>query len=171
MIDPTLSRQQAQVRLDMSRQQAWEIMRDLGIAQHYVPGIVRTDWMSEQREGVGAVRRVFNKQERWVEERVVEWNPERGVVLALFDADLRQGPAPFAEAFFHYELADIGEESAAQSQPCCLCRLSLYYRMRWGTAGRLLGLAMTPLFILGQRTIAARLRKYYQQRAAGSGEG
>ena len=46
----------AQVVLDMPRGKAWDKLRDISLAHNYVPGIVRTQIVSEQREGVWASR-------------------------------------------------------------------------------------------------------------------
>ena len=53
-----MSSAQASTELAMPRDRAWEILRDLGIAHRYVPGLVRTEIRSAQTQGVGATRRV-----------------------------------------------------------------------------------------------------------------
>ena len=43
-------------RIDVSRARAWKLLRNLELADRYVPGVSDCTITSEQREGVGASR-------------------------------------------------------------------------------------------------------------------
>ena len=56
------------VTFDMPRAQAWERLRDLTLAHRYVPGLTKTELHAGPREGVGASRRVYQGERRWLDE-------------------------------------------------------------------------------------------------------
>jgi hypothetical protein len=95
------------VTLDMPRAQAWQKLRDLSLAHRYVPGLIRTELHAGPREGVGASRRVFQGETRWIDETVTEWQDGTGFVIRLH-RETQGAPAPFAAATFRYWLEDEG---------------------------------------------------------------
>ena len=68
----------ADVIIDMPRAQAWETLSDISLAHHYVPGIVRTEIVSEQAMGVGASRYVYRNAKSYIQETVEEWRDGEG---------------------------------------------------------------------------------------------
>ena len=127
-----MSTVEASTELAMPRARAWEILRDLGIAHRYVPGLVRTEIRSMQTQGVGATRRVYRAKGEGLDETVVDWVDGHGFLLRLHKPD-GTAPAPFAAASFRYRLDDVpGHAGHARMT------IALDYEPRWGagaTAG------------------------------------
>ena len=134
---------QARVLIDLPRQQAWEKLRDISVAHHYVPGLVDCKVVSEQREGVGASRHVYRSARSYIQETVTEWHDGHGFVIRLHKGD--KPAAPFREAHFHYELED-GERPGTT-----LFTARMDYTLGWGLFGRWLEKRMAGMV---QRTIA-----------------
>ena len=83
------------VVIEMPRAAAWSRLRDLTLAHNYVPGLVKTEVTTALREGVGASRRVYQTQARWIDETVTEWADGQGFLIRLHRGD-QGAPPPFA---------------------------------------------------------------------------
>ncbi len=157
----------AKVTIDIPIQEAWEKLRDLSLAHNYVPGLVRVEMLTEQKEGVGASRRVYQGKKRYLEETVEEWNEGEGFLIRLHKGD-KPAP-PFKQAWFRYELSDQG---ATQT----VFTARMIYELPWGGFGRFLdkillhrimqgvisdvAVAMKLFYESGERTTPEKLKKY-----------
>ena len=112
------------VTIAMPRARAWEKLRDLGLAHNYVPGLVRTEITTGARTGVGASRRVYQSETRFLDETVIDWGEGHGFVIRLHRGN-NGAPAPFSEATFRYWLDDAEDGNTS------LCT-TLAYTVRWG---------------------------------------
>ena len=88
--------------IDMPRGNAWEKLRDITQAHHYVPGIVRTELVSDYAEGVGASRYVFRNAKSFIQETVTVWTDGTGFTIRLHRGE--QPAPPFRNAWFEYVL-------------------------------------------------------------------
>lgn len=142
------------LEMAMPREAAWQKLRDLSVAHHYVPGLTGTEIRTALKEGVGASRRVFQGGGRWLDETVTEWAEGQGFAIRLHRAE--QGMvAPFREASFRYWLEDAGPSTTRLV-------LTLSYSLRWGVFGALLErLAMGRGVSANLRDVALGLREYY----------
>ena len=142
------------LEMALPREAAWQKLRDLSVAHHYVPGLTGTEIRTALKEGVGASRRVFQGGGRWLDETVTEWAEGRGFAIRLHRAE--QGMvAPFREASFRYWLEDAG---ASRTRLV----LTLSYTLRWGVFGALLErFAMGRGVRANLRDVALGLREYY----------
>ncbi|SRR6056297_1385194 len=160
------------VIIDMPRLDAWQRLRDLSQAHNYVPGIVRTEIVTDSREGVGASRYVYSGKKKYIQETVTEWREGEGFVIKLHRGD-RPAP-PFREASFRYLLEDAGGDKTRFTA-------SLTYTLPWGGFGRWLekrmagfvqstiadvALAMQLYYETGEPTTDARLKAARAQRGA-----
>ena len=143
----------AQVVLDMPRGQAWNRLRDISLAHNYVPGIIKTEIVSEQVEGVGASRYVYRNAKSYIQETVVEWDEGRGFLIRLHKGD-KPAP-PFRNASFRYELADRGPDQT-------LFTASLEYELPWGALGAWLEKRMEKVVQATVRDITAAMKLYYE---------
>jgi len=143
----------AQVVIDMPRTAAWERLADLSRAHHYVPGIVRTEIVSAQPQGVGASRLVYRKSGGPIQETVEQWQEGTGFRIRLHRGD-RPAP-PFRHASFRYELADEGGERTRLVT-------TLDYDLPWGILGRWLGVAMKGAVRRTVEDVATALKLYYE---------
>ena len=155
-----------QLVLDMPRDQAWAKLRDISLAHNYVPGIIKTEIVSEQREGVGASRYVYRNAKSYIQETVVEWDEGQGFLIRLHRGD-KPAP-PFRNAWFRYRLDDEGANKT-------LFTASLEYELPWGALGTWLekrmekvvqatiddvAVAMKLFYETGQPTTATALKAY-----------
>jgi hypothetical protein len=112
--------------LDMPREKAWGKLGDFTLAPNYVPGVTKVEITTDQKEGVGASRRVYPKK---MDETIVQWDDGYGFVLKLHKGD-GGPPAPFKEAGFRYSIEDDGKGTKFN--------IGLMYNMQMGAFGSLL---------------------------------
>jgi len=152
MSQPTIVSATSQIRIPCER--AWELLRDLSLAHHYVPGLVKSEITTECREGVGASRKVFQSEAKGIDETVAEWIDGHGFLIRLHCGDCG-APFPFEQAHFRYAIAAHG--------PDTLLTASLIYAMRWGAVGRALDRLLLRRFIERRiRDVALSMRIYYE---------
>ncbi len=88
-----------QVTLEMPREQAWKTLEDLSQAHNYVPGIIKTEIVSSNKQGVGASRLVYQGKKRALQETVTDWDEGSGFRIRLHKGEK---DSPFKNAFFRY---------------------------------------------------------------------
>ncbi len=142
-----------QLVLDMPRERAWEKLRDISLAHNYVPGIIRTAIVSEQREGVGASRHVYRNAKSYIQETVIEWDEGHGFLIRLHRGD-KPAP-PFRNAWFRYRLDDEGADKT-------LFTASLEYELPWGALGALLEKRMEKVVQATIDDVATAMKLYYE---------
>lgn len=116
----------------MPIERAWDVLRDLRNAIHWVPGLARVEISTAKLEGVGASRRVFTARgpgSGGMDETVIEWTEGVGFRVRLHDGEAGP-PAPFREGWFRYTLLVDGDQSRIETE--------MKYSMRWGALGRAL---------------------------------
>jgi hypothetical protein len=147
----------AQVVIEMPRAQAWEKLKDLSLAHNYVPGLVKTEIVSEQAEGIGTSRYVYRNAKSYIQETVVEWDEGVGFLIRLHKGD-KPAP-PFKNAWFRYNLADNGPEQT-------LFTASMGYEMPWGGLGNWLGGLMKNFVQNVISDVANSMKLYYESGTA-----
>lgn len=145
----------ARVVINMPREQAWQLLKDLSLAHNYVPGITRTEITTAKTEGLGASRRVFQASGKGLDETVSEWYEGHGFLIRLH-RDEKGAPPPFSQAAFRYRLDDAGHN-------CTALTTSLMFDMRWGVVGRFLYTRLLHKIFRGViRDIAISMKQYYE---------
>jgi len=139
--------------LDMPRERAWEKLRDISLAHNYVPGIIKTVIVSEQREGVGASRHVYRNAKSYIQETVIEWDEGHGFLIRLHRGD-KPAP-PFRNAWFRYRLDDEGADRT-------LFTASLEYELPWGALGAWLEKRMEKVVQATIDDVATAMKLYYE---------
>ncbi len=81
---------------------AWEKLRDLSLAGNYVPGVVKVEISTARLEGVGASRKIYQSDSRWIDETVEEWQDGEGFLLRLHQGN--KPALPFKKAWFRYHI-------------------------------------------------------------------
>ncbi len=143
----------AEIVIDLPRAEAWEKLRDISRAHHYVPGIVRTEIVSDQAEGVGASRYVYRNKRSYIQETVEEWNEGSGFLIRLHRGD-KPAP-PFKDAWFRYEFTD-------QDPGHTLFRATLGYSLPLGALGAWLEPKLQKFIAATVADIAASMKLYYE---------
>ena len=141
------------VIIDMPRQQAWGNLRDLSLAHHYVPGLVDTKIVTDQREGVGASRYVYRSTSSYIQETVTEWHDGSGFLIKLHKGD--KPAAPFKDAWFRYQLADAGTDQTQFTA-------SMGFTLPWGGLGRWLEKRMVGFVDKTIADVALSMKLYYE---------
>ena len=135
----------------------WQKLRDLTRAIHYVPGLTECRITTEQKEGVGASRRVVSRQAGAMDVTVTEWDEGRGFTIRLHKGD--RPPPMFREASFRYELVPKGEG--------CEIHTRMSYAPAFGPVGQVLdALVLSRVMQRTVREVAAGLAAYYEQSEA-----
>lgn len=94
-----------EIEVHVSREEAWEKLRDLSAAIHYVPGLTSAEITTGQREGVGTSRRVCQGK-RALNETITEWHDGQGFTLRLHRGE-KNGPIPpLTAAWYDYGLVE-----------------------------------------------------------------
>lgn len=143
----------AQTLIDLPLSEAWAKLRDISLAHNYVPGIVKTQIVSEQVEGVGASRYVYRNQKSYIQETVQEWQEEKGFLIQLHRGD-KPAP-PFRDAWFRYALEDAGNGQTRLTT-------SLSYALPWGRLGAWLGARMAGFVQATIHDVALSMKLYYE---------
>lgn len=147
-----ISEVKSEVILDMPREQAWETLRDLSQAHNYVPGIIKTEVVTEKKEGVGASRLVYQTETRALQETVTEWNDGYGFKIRLHKGDK---DSPFKNSFFRYEIADTADNKTRLTT-------SMGYTPPLGPLGVILDKLFLNKIIAGViRKVALSMKHYY----------
>ena len=101
-----------QVALDMPREKAWDILKNFSLAHNYVPGIIKTEIVSDNKEGVGASRLVYQSKTKTLQETITDWNEGEGFRIRLHKGEK---DSPFKNAYFVYKLEDIDNDQTRLS--------------------------------------------------------
>jgi hypothetical protein len=144
----------AEIRVALPRQQVWDRLRDLSLAPYYVPGLTAVELTTPQHEGIGASRRVFQKNGSPMDETVVGWDEGYGFRLRLHCGD--KPPTPFKEAWFDYRIADADSDQT-------LFMPSLTYELPWGAVGRVLDVLLFNRIARSRtRQVALCFKRHYE---------
>jgi hypothetical protein len=142
-----------QIVIDLPRAEVWAKLRNISLAHNYVPGIVKTEIVSEQAQGVGASRYVYRNARSYIQETVVEWDEGQGFLIRLHKGD-KPAP-PFRNAWFRYQLADEGPGQT-------LFTASLAFEMPWGGLGAWLGKKLEKVVASTVSDVAVAMKLYYE---------
>ncbi len=141
------------VSIDMPREQAWEIMKDITAPHKYVPGLLKTEMHTEQTSGVGTSRRVFKKMMA-LDETVTEWKEGYGFTIRLHDG-LKEKPLP--KAYFIYAI-DNGVNNTTQFTA------TMGYTFPLGFIGRMIDSLFVAPIVQGEiRGVALAVKHFYEQ--------
>ncbi len=143
----------SQVTIDIPQAEAWAKLKDLSLAHNYVPGLMDTRIVSQQREGVGTSRYVYRSAKNYIQETVTDWRDGEGFTIRLHKGD--KSAPPFKEAWFRYELEPLGAHQTHFTA-------SLGYTMPWGGFGDWLGKHMQSLVAKTVADVAIAMKLYYE---------
>ena len=113
--------------IDAPKERVWATIADLGGIQQFHPGVSRSYYLSDQREGVGASRRCELLPMGTVDEKAVDWQPGREFTLEIVP-----GPKapPFKEAH--------GRMWVEEDEAGTLVGLQIDYQLKFGPLGRVM---------------------------------
>ena len=119
------------IRIQASKDEVWKILADLGGVQNFHPGVAKSYYTSDVKEGLGAARVCELLPMGKVEEHVVDWKHGEEMVLTI--APLEKAP-PLRDARGRIQLEVDGDETVVT--------MSLQYGLAFGLLGRLMDALM-----------------------------
>jgi hypothetical protein len=143
----------AQAMINLPIDKAWQKLSDISLAHRYVPGIVKTEIVSEHAQGVGASRYVYRNEKSYIQETVTEWHDGSGFLIALHRGE--KAAPPFKAAWFRYALEDAGDGRTRLTT-------KLTYEMPWGAFGNWLGHKMAGFVKKTIEDVALSMKLYYE---------
>ncbi len=145
----------AKIIIDMPRDQTWQKLRDLTLAHNYVPQVVKTEIVTDQKEGVGTSRKVYQEGSKGsLDETVTDWVDGHGFTLRVHKGD---GPAfpIFNSLSFRYHLEDADGKT--------LFAPALSYEIKYGPLGAVLNaLVLKKGFESTLRDLCLSMKDYYE---------
>ena len=94
--------------IDLPIEACWDKLRDFSLPHNYVPGVTDTKIVTDQKEGVGAARKVYMKNAPdGLDETIINWQDGTGFTIRLHIGDRRAIPI-FKEVHFEYKIEDAG---------------------------------------------------------------
>jgi uncharacterized protein YndB with AHSA1/START domain len=143
-----------EVHIAVPRADVWAGLRDLSRAPRYVPNLTGSEFTTDQHEGVGTSRRVFQVKGQPLDETVVEWDDGYGFKLRLHNGD--KPPAPFKEGWFDYRIADAPDGGT-------YFRPALIYSIGGGIFGTLMDVLLVRGFARKNlRAVGENFKRHYE---------
>lgn len=140
------------VEVNIPREQAWEIMKDLTQPHKYVPGLLKTEMHTEQLTGVGTSRRVFKKMMA-LDETVIEWNEGAGFTIKLHDGDKEK---PLPQSTFTYAIEEAPDNKT-------LFTATMRYQFWLGGLGDVISQFLVLPFVQKEITdVALAVKHFYE---------
>ena len=115
------------IRIHASKDEVWKILADLGGIQDFHPGIAKSYYTTDVKEGLGAARVCELFPVGKVEEHVIDWKD--GEELTLDVVPLEKAP-PLRDARGRIQLEVDGDETVVT--------MTVSYRLGWGPIGMLM---------------------------------
>ena len=115
------------VRIHASKDEVWKILADLGGVQNFHPGVAKSYYTTDVKEGLGAARVCELLPVGKVEEHVIDW--KHGEELTLDVVPLEKAP-PLRDARGRIQLEVDGDETVVT--------MTVSYRLGWGPIGMLM---------------------------------
>ena len=145
------------LRIEVSAARAWQLLRNLELADRYVPGVEACTLTSSQHEGIGASRRIEQRKRAPMQETVVEWVDGEGFTLELHEPGSEQAPMPFSQARFRYRITRAGARAVN-------AELSMSYSLRGGALGKAAdALVMRAAMRKQVEAVAAAMKTFYEE--------
>lgn len=145
-----MTRITSEIRINAPKNEVWNIIADLGAIENFHPGVTKSYYTSEVKNGVGASRHCDLLPAGSIEETATEWHEGEGYVLEVRGGE---GLPPFKKAHIHFTLKEDGQETVAT--------MSLEYTLKFGLIGKLMDAwKVRPMFRTVVPRVMAGLKKY-----------
>ncbi|MEW6684333.1 MAG: DNA-3-methyladenine glycosylase I [Nitrospirota bacterium] len=103
----------------------WNVLADLEAVQRYNPTVSRAQYISSNKEGLGASRQCDLKPKGVVKERVIAWEPNHAIALELYES-----PWPLVFMRWRTEVKPEGAGTVVSQR--------MEYRVKFGVLGALM---------------------------------
>ncbi|MBT8197967.1 MAG: SRPBCC family protein [Acidimicrobiia bacterium] len=141
--------------IDRPRHEVWQTLADLGSIEVWNPGVVKSYWTSDHREGLGAARHCDLKPFGTLEERATAWDHGERLTIDIHE----HTKMPFDRAEADFVLSDEGGGTRVD--------LHYSYHMKYGPIGRLVDrFAVRKQLIKGLGGLLKGLKRHVEQASA-----
>lgn len=146
-----MSQVSGQTRINAPAEKVWATLADLAAVQNYSPGVAKSYYTSDDKEGVGARRHCdLQNPGGWVEERVTEWDQGNTMTIEIYESN-----APLKTAFAHFTLTPGEQETTVD--------FDIEYQMKFGPIGALMDAIMVrSQFQNSVRSVLAGLKHHVE---------
>ena len=117
------------IKIDASPETVWTVLANLELQEKYDPGEVRSQVISKERTGIGAIRQCDLKPRGWLRERVIEWKPNEALGFELTECTL-----PVKKLMYSYTLRPDGNGTLVTQR--------MEYMLKFGPIGKLMNILM-----------------------------
>jgi len=139
-----------QTVINASREAVWSALADIGSISAWNPGLVGSYQTSEGQPSMGATRHCDLSAGRFLDEEVVEWEPETVLTMRVVGTNL-----PFSTADIRFTLRERGNG--------ILLTVSPAYELKFGLFGKLMDAVMVRLmYRKGMRDLLAGLKRHVE---------
>ncbi len=117
------------ITIQASRTEVWTVLSDIGIIAQWNPSVVKSRTTSTEEVGLGASRRCELGGKNYLDEDVVEWEPEKTLTMRIIATNL-----PFKRADIRFSLEERGRDTVVLVSPD--------YELKFGVLGHILDLCI-----------------------------
>ena len=129
-----------EIEISVPVEKVWEILGDIGAISRWNPGVVNSHLTSDKATGLGTTRRCELGGKNYVDEDVVEWEPNKHLTMRITATNL-----PFKRANIRFTLKPQGDSTIVTVSPD--------YKLKF----RVLGVILDSVFV--RRTYAKVMRE------------
>ena len=108
--------------IDTPRNDVWSVLADIGSIADWNPGLIASRLTTDEATGLGAGRHCDLTPQQWLDERVVEYEPQARITFRIVDSNL-----PFAFADIRFTLEPSGARTQVTVAPD--------YKLKYGPIG------------------------------------
>jgi len=145
----------AETRCVLRTSDCWDQLRDLSLAERYVPGVKSVQFVSQNRTGLGTSR-IVESSAGALHETVIEWNEGAGFLLRLHRGE--HPPRPMKAATFRYAIEPDGVSTRVV--------LTMQFAFALGPLGPLVERLARPAMQRNVDRIAERLVRFWETGSA-----
>lgn len=141
------------VYIEAKPEDVWPNFADLALIQNFSPGVKKSYYTTEQKEGAGAGRHCDLTPFGSVEEVVEEWTENKSLAILITDG---KGIPPIQDARGHFSLTPEGSGTVVRAE--------FSYGMKLGIIGSLMNrLIVKSQFQSGIRKLIKGLKGYVEE--------
>ncbi len=126
-----MTKLEREIELDISAEQAWNVLADFENIHAYAPGIKASPLLGEEKNGVGACRRCdFSMGGMSMTETITAWDEGRS-----YTVELSEFPMPFHRGNLTFVVAPLNDTR-------CSVKTLFLYEMKYGFVGAIMNAVM-----------------------------
>ncbi len=139
-----------QTTIDAPIESIWRVLADIGSISTWNPGVVESHVTTHDIGGVGAGRHCDLGGRNYLDEKVVEWEPERRLTMRIIGTNL-----PFRRADIRFTLQ--------QGTGSTVVSVSPEYELKYGLVGMLLdALLVRRTYRKGMEALLSGLKEHVE---------